>query len=164
MMKHLCYALLALLFLPLAYAQGSGGTGGAPADAGGVEGLVVMRSAHPFDETRSRLEAALRENDLTIIDRIDHSRNASQAGLGLLPTLLIVFGNPAAGTPLMQAERTVAIDLPQKMLVYQDNDGVFVAYNDPMYLAERHHLTGVDAILENVADTLQSVATAATAP
>ena len=94
---------------------------------------------------RSRLEAALRENDLTIIDRIDHSRNASQAGLGLLPTLLIVFGNPAAGTPLMQAERTVAIDLPQKMLVYQDNDGVFVAYNDPMYLAERHHLTGVDA-------------------
>ena len=164
MTKQLRCVFLALLLLPLAYAQQSGGTGGAPEDAGSAEGLIVVRSAHPFDETQSRLETALRENDLTIIDRIDHSRNASQAGLGLLPTLLIVFGNPAAGTPLMQAERTVAIDLPQKMLVYQDNDGVFVAYNDPMYLAERHHLTGVDTILENVAATLQKVTTAATAP
>ena len=96
-----------------------------------------------MEETLANLEAALEENGLLTVAVVDHSANAANAGLELPPTRLVIFGNPNVGTPLMQSERTVAIDLPQKMLIYEDEAGdVYAAYNDPQYLAQRHGLNG----------------------
>ena len=116
-----------------------------------------------MEETLANLEAALEEKGLITVAVVDHSANAANAGLELPPTRLVIFGNPNVGTPLMQAARTVAIDLPQKMLIYEDEAGdVYVAYNDPQYLAERHALTGVDEPLTTVSNALSNLANAAT--
>ena len=161
-MKRLRYALLTLCLLPFVYAQQSG-TGGEP--AGEVEGLVTLQSANSLADTEEELTRALEENGLTVFTVIDHAANAEEAGLDLLPTRLVVFGNPNLGTLLMKDARSVAIDLPQKMLLWEDADGnVFVSYNDPAYLAERHGLTGVDDTLATISGALQNLAGAATAP
>ena len=162
-MKRLRYALLTLCLLPFVYAQQGGGTGGEP--AGEVGGLVTLQSANSLADTEEELTRALEENGLTVFTVIDHAANAEEAGLDLLPTRLVVFGNPNLGTLLMQDARSVAIDLPQKMLLWEDADGnVFVSYNDPAYLAERHNLTGVDDTLETISGALQNLAGAATTP
>ena len=106
-------------------------------------GLVTLQSAHDFDTTLGRLTAALETKGITIFARIDHAAGAKKVGLELRPTMLIVFGNPAAGTPLMQAAQTAGIDLPLKALVWQDADKtVKLSYNDPAWIAERHALGG----------------------
>ncbi len=128
-------------------------------------GLVTLESANDVDTTQSKLEAALEEAGLMLVLVIDHAENAAGAGLELLPTRLVIFGNPEAGTPLMQRARSVAIDLPQKMLVWQDEAGaVFVSYNSPYYLGARHGLTGEDERLRMMADALANLAKAATRP
>ena len=125
-----------------------------------AEGLVVLESENSVDETYRRLERAVEDRaPLTILARVDHAANARSAGLRLPPTKLLIFGNPQLGTPLMQRARTVAIDLPQKMLVYEDDRGrVFIAYNDPFYLAERHGIDDDAAELEQVASALRGLA------
>ena len=159
-MKRIVYVFAALL-LPLAFAQTGGETGGSMT-GGEVEGLVTVQSANSVEDTLSKLEAALEENGLLTVAVVDHSANAANAGLELPPTRLVIFGNPNVGTPLMQAGRTVAIDLPQKMLIYEDEAGdVFVAYNDPQYLAERHGLSGVNEPLGMVSNALSNLANAA---
>lgn len=159
-MKY-AYAVLLALIVPLALTQ----TGGAEMMSGEVDGLVTVQSAYSVEETVSRLETALEENGLITVAVVDHSANAANAGLELPPTRLVIFGNPNVGTPLMQSARTVAIDLPQKMLVYEDEAGdVFAAYNDPAYLSERHGLSGVDEQLGIVTNALSNLADAATAP
>ena len=106
-----------------------------------IEGLVTRRSRHPPDETRMRLEAAIREKGLTLFVRIDHAAGAKAAGLALRPTDLLIFGNAKGGTPLMQAAQTTGIDLPLKILIWQDEQGVtWLSYNDPGWLARRHGL------------------------
>lgn len=128
-------------------------------------GLVTLQSAHDFDTTLGRLTAALEAKGITIFARIDHAAGAKNVGLELRPTMLIVFGNPAAGTPLMQAAQTAGIDLPLKALVWQDADKtVKLSYNDPAWIAERHALN--DKATEAVATigaALKSLATHATA-
>ena len=105
-------------------------------------------SGHPCRMPEEALWTVLSNPNLEIAAEVDHQSNAQSVGLQLRPTRLIVFGNPALGTPLMQASQTIGIDLPQKMLVYEDATGqVFVAYNDPGYLAERH---GVPASLDEI--------------
>ena len=127
-----------------------------------MDGLVTVSSVYSVERTLSRLEAAIEENGLLTVAVIDHSGNAENVGLELPPTRLVIFGNPNVGTPLMQAGRTVAIDLPQKMLIYEDDAGdVFVAYNDPRYLAQRHGLSGVDEQLGGVSNALSNLADAA---
>jgi uncharacterized protein (DUF302 family) len=125
----------------------SGATGAATGEAttgagsvGYLEGLVRVQSTRSVDDTFAALVAAIEGNEnLGLVAQIDHAANAASVGLTLRPTKLAVFGNPKLGTPLMADERTVGIDLPQKVLVYEAADGtVFVAYNDPFYLAERH--------------------------
>ena len=102
-------------------------------------GLVTVTSAHDFGTTLARLVAALGAKGITIFARIDHAAGAAGAGLALRPTTLLVFGNPVAGTPLMQAAQTAGIDLPLKALVWQDADGtVRLSYNDPAWVAARH--------------------------
>jgi len=104
-------------------------------------GLASKLSAFGAKETMDRLEAALKVGGATIFARIDHAAGAGSAGMELRPTEVIVFGNPQGGTPLMQAEQTIGIDLPLKALVWQDAAGaVWLSYNEPAWLAERHGL------------------------
>jgi uncharacterized protein (DUF302 family) len=129
-----------------------------------VRGLVVVDSPYDVAETVSRAQDAMEERGLTIMMTVDHGANAEGADLELRPTQLIVFGNPQLGTQLMQAGQTVAIDLPQKMLVWEDAEGqVHLAYNDPHYLAQRHNLSGVDEVLSKISGALSAIAEEATA-
>ena len=129
-----------------------------------VPGLVVVESPHSVAQTVTQLKSALETNGLTVIAEVDHSANAESVGLTLPPTYLVIFGNPNAGTPLMQEQRTVAVDLPQKMLVWEDAGTVYAAYNDPAYLAERHGLDPQGEGLSKVSAALANLAKAATAP
>jgi uncharacterized protein (DUF302 family) len=104
-----------------------------------IEGLTSVRSHSGFAETIRRLEAGIRARGLTLLARIDHSALAAEAGLSLRPTELFLFGNPRAGTPLMQANQTIGIDLPLKALVWEDGAGVvWISYNEPEWLVLRH--------------------------
>lgn len=128
-------------------------------------GMVVMESPHTVDETQARLEQALEENDLILVTVVAHDQNAANVDLELRPTRLVIFGNPNVGTQLMQAAQTIAIDLPQKMLIWEDEDGaVYVAYNDPAYLATRHDVPGLQDLIDNISGALEGLAEAATAP
>jgi len=94
--------------------------------------------------------------------RINHTQNAENADLTLRPTQVILFGNPVAGTALMNCGQTIAIDLPQKALFWQDENGKsWVSYNDPTYLQERHDLNGCAPVIEKVSNLLNGLATAA---
>lgn len=128
------------------------------------EGVVSMESANSFAVTYEKLRTTIEGNgNLQVIAELDHQQNARSVGLELGPTKLLVFGNPSLGTPLMQDEQAIGIDLPQKMLVYEDENGtVRVAYNDPYYLAERHGIEGKSEVLAKIATALNNLATAAT--
>jgi uncharacterized protein (DUF302 family) len=113
-------------------------------------GMIHLGSPHSVLETLARLETIVRGKGLTILAKIDHSGDAARAGLSMRPTQLIIFGNPKSGTPLMVASPSVAIDLPLKALVWQDDDGkVWLSYNSPDYLKERHAIP--DNLLQNIA-------------
>lgn len=104
-------------------------------------GLVTRRSQHSVKETLDRLEAALRAGGVTVFARIDHAAGAASVGMALRPTEVTIFGNPRAGTPLMQAVQTIGLDLPLRVLAWEDASGdVWVTYNDPAWLAARHAL------------------------
>lgn len=113
-------------------------------------GMVHFNSARSVSETFLRLEAIVRAKGIPIHARIDHSGDAAAAGLSMRPTKLLIFGVAAAGTPLMVASPTLAIDLPLKILVWQDENGfVWVSYNTPEYLQERHGFP--NDLLHNIA-------------
>ena len=102
-------------------------------------GLVTCISKFGPKETMDRLAAAVTTRGISIMARIDHAAAAAEIGMELRPTEVLIFGNPRAGTPLMQAVQTVGIDLPLKALVWQDEGGTtWLAYNDPQWLAQRH--------------------------
>jgi uncharacterized protein (DUF302 family) len=106
-----------------------------------TNGLTTVHSNFAAAETMDRLETEIKAAGMTIFARIDHGANASAVGLPLRTTILVIFGNAKGGTPLMQANPAAGIDLPLKALVYQDAAGqVWVAYNDPTWLADRHGL------------------------
>jgi uncharacterized protein (DUF302 family) len=110
--------------------------------------------------------AAITERGMAVFARIDHAGAAAKAGQDLRPTEVILFGNPRAGTPLMRATPTIGIDLPLKILVWQDETGkTWLAYNDPTWLVERHHAGGgTREILSAMTAALTAVARRATAP
>jgi len=102
-------------------------------------GLIRVASRHSFTETIDRLHAILAEKGMKMFAVVDHSGEAEKAGLRMLPTRVLIFGNPKGGTPLMTAAPSLAIDLPLKALVSEDETGkVMVTYNDPEYLRKRH--------------------------
>jgi len=106
-----------------------------------ARGLIRLTSPYPFDQTVGRLEAAIREAGVNLFCVVDHRAEGERVGLALRPTIVFVFGNPVAGTPVMVAAPTAAIDLPLKALVWQADDGqVWVACNDAQYLAARHDI------------------------
>jgi uncharacterized protein (DUF302 family) len=131
----------------------------------GAEGVTSVKSAHSVAETADRLESVLKEKGMTVFVRIDHAAGARSVGESLRPTQLVIFGNPKVGTPLMTCRQTIALDLPQKALIWEDEEGsVWLSYNEPAYLAHRHDLEGCRDVLAKVAKALSSFATAATAP
>lgn len=131
--------------------------------ASASNGLISVKSSHDVQTTADRLENALREKGMTVFIRINHAEGAQRVGEKLRPTELLIFGNPKVGTPLMQCSQTVAIDLPQKALVWQDEVGqVWLSYNDPAYLARRHGITECDDVIKKVEKALKNFARAAT--
>lgn len=129
------------------------------------DGLVTCVSSFGPKETMDRLAAAVTNHGISILARIDHAAAAAEVGMELRPTEVLIFGNPRAGTPLMQAMQTTGIDLPLKALVWRDEGGATrLAYNDPRWLAKRHGIdAGLDRIVAAMADVLAAVAKEATA-
>ena len=128
-----------------------------------VEGMATRPSRHDHAETLRRLEAAIGARGMTIFAHVDHAAGARDAGLDLRPTDLVIFGSAAAGTPLMAAAQTIGIDLPLKMLVWQDAEGrTSVAYIDPLWLVRRHSLPAdTDAVAARMQGALAAIATEA---
>jgi uncharacterized protein (DUF302 family) len=120
-----------------------------------ADGLTTIVSAFGPNETMDRLEAEVKSKGLTVFARVDHAAGAVAVGLPLRPTELLIFGNAKGGTPLMQANQVVGIDLPLKALVYEDAARkVWLAYDNPSWIAQRHGLGAV------VAPTVQALAKA----
>jgi uncharacterized protein (DUF302 family) len=113
-------------------------------------GIVDVPSNHSVDQTVERLKDILQAKGITLFALIDHSGEAEKVGMKMSPTKLLIFGNPKGGTPLMLAAPSVAIDLPLKILVWEDSQGkVWLSYNSPEYLQERHGLP--QDLLQNIA-------------
>ena len=109
-----------------------------------IDGLILVPTQHTVAEVLTRIVSIAKARGLTVFAQIDFSGDAARSGLTLRPTGLVIFGNPAAGTPLMAATPTVAIDLPLKLLAFEDADGhTWVAYNEPEYLQRRHRFPEV---------------------
>jgi uncharacterized protein (DUF302 family) len=113
-------------------------------------GIVSIPSNHPVDQTVEKLEGMLHTKGVKLFALVDHSGEAERAGMQMRPTKLLIFGNPKAGTPLMVASPEIAIDLPLKILVWEDNNGkVWISYNSPAYLQARHKLP--PELVQNIA-------------
>ena len=123
-----------------------------------IAGITTKASAYSFDETLMRVVETVQAKGLTLFARIDHSIEAELAGLTMQPASVLVFGNPKAGTPLMVASPLIALELPLRALVWQDNAGnVRVSYTDPVFLAERFalpeelraNIAGIGALIDS---------------
>ena len=124
-----------------------------------IEGLTSIPGSLGPKETMDRLEAEIRAKGLTIFARIDHAAGAAEVGLPLAPTNLIIFGNARGGTPLMQSVQTVGIDLPLKILVWQDAaNNTWLSYNEPRWIAQRHGVADVESTIDKMADLLAAIA------
>jgi uncharacterized protein (DUF302 family) len=124
-----------------------------------MEGLTTIRSSFGPKETMDRLEAAIRSHGMTVFARIDHAAGAKEAGLTLAPTEVIIFGNARGGTPLMQSVQTVGIDLPLKILVWEDATGTtWLSYNEPSWIAQRHGLFEAEPLVAKMSDALSAIA------
>lgn len=135
-----------------------------PLAALGADGLIQIESPYSVEETLDRFETIAQERGLTIFARIDHAAGAASVDKTLRPTEVLIFGNPQGGTPFMECAQTIGIDLPLKMLAWEDAEGqVWVGYNDPAYLAERHEVAECGAV-EPITNALSNLVDAATAP
>lgn len=126
-------------------------------------GIISKTSTLDFEATYAKLRGVIENNpNLKIIAELNHQANAASVGLELNPTRIIMFGNPNLGTPLMQNVQTIGLDLPQKILVSQDSEGiVIVSYNNPLYLKDRHGITNQEVILNKIAGALDNITNAA---
>jgi uncharacterized protein (DUF302 family) len=123
-----------------------------------MEGLTSIRSTFGPKETMDRLEAEIRGQGMTVFARIDHSAGATEVGLTLPPTELIIFGNARGGTPLMQSAQTVGIDLPLKALVWEDTAGTtWLSYNEPGWIAQRHSVANAEQVVSKMAAALSAI-------
>jgi len=122
-------------------------------------GIISKKSNNSFDDTYySLIEIITNNPNLKIIAELNHQANAASVGLELRPTRIVLFGNPKLGTPLMQNAQTTGLDLPQKILVWQDVDNtVNISYNDPKYLQERHGITDTDEVLKKISNALDKI-------
>src|SRR5580693_5648915 len=123
-----------------------------------VEGLTTVPSHFAPKETMDRVETEISERGMNVFARIDHAAGAAEVGLILRPTELVIFGNARGGTPLMQSVQTIGIDLPLKVLVWQDAQGkVWLSYNEPAWIAQRHHVTSADPVVSKLGAALNTI-------
>ena len=131
--------------------------------AAAAEGLVAVKSPYAAKATMDRLEDVVKQRGLNVFARIDHAAGAAKVGKTLRPTELLIFGNPQGGTPFMECAQSVGIDLPLKALVWEDASAqVWVGYNDPAWLAQRHAVASCPAA-ENLRKALAGIAEATVA-
>ena len=122
------------------------------------EGMMLVESRLGPQETVNRLVAAVTSRGMSVVARVDHAAAAAGVGLELRPTEVVIFGNPSAGTLLMQEAQTMGIDLPLKALIWQDAESrTWLAYNDPHWLAQRHGVAG-DAVVAAMSKALDAIA------
>ena len=137
-MKRLIRSALALVFCGL-FVSG---------EALAADGLVALKSPYPAKETMNRFEDMAKQRGLNVFARIDHAAGAAKVGKILRPTEVLIFGSPQGGTPFMECEQSVGIDLPLKALVWEDAQGqVWLGYNDPAWLARRHEAASCPAVV-----------------
>jgi uncharacterized protein (DUF302 family) len=123
-----------------------------------MEGLTSIRSRFGPKETMDRLQAEIRAQGMTVFARIDHTAGAAEVGLTLAPTELIIFGNARGGTPLMQSVQTVGIDLPLKVLIWEDAGGkTWLSYNEPSWIAQRHSIANAEPVVSKMAAALSAI-------
>lgn len=128
-----------------------------------IAGLTTMASSFGLAQTIDRLESAIHEKGLTIFARIDHAAGAAEVGSTLRPTTLITFGDARGGTPLMQSVQTAGIDLPLKVLIWEDAASkTWVSYDEPSWIAQRHGATGVDEVVAKLSAVLKAISSRAT--
>lgn len=130
--------------------------------ANNADGMIRIKSNHSVSGTLNKLEAILKKKGMTIFKRVSHSEGATNVSMKLRDTELLIFGNPRIGTPLMLCQQTAALDLPQKALAYEDKQGqVWLAYNDPEYIVNRHHVTGCEKTIKKITAALSKLTGAA---
>lgn len=123
-----------------------------------ADGVITVQSNFDVEETTNRIERILKEKGMTLFNRINHSEGASKVGIELRDTELIIFGNPKVGSPLMKCQQSIAIDLPQKALIWEGDQGtVFITYNDPRYLQTRHNVTGCEKVFTKIGKALEGI-------
>jgi uncharacterized protein (DUF302 family) len=123
-----------------------------------VEGLVKIKSEHSVKVTLDRLEKVLKSKGITIAMRWNHSAKAKKVGIEMRDTELLVFGNPKLGSHIMTAEQTAGIDMPLKALAWKDASGqVWLGYNDPAYIAKRHHITDREDVVKKMSNALAAM-------
>jgi uncharacterized protein (DUF302 family) len=141
-MKHFvtAFALIALLSSPALVAD---------------DHLITKKSAHNVSQTLDRLVEALKQRNVAVVARVDHAAAAQRAGQALRPTEVLIFGNPKLGTPLMQANRKIGLDLPMKVLAWEDHSGqVWLAYTKPEHLKAQYAVSGQDETFREMAQAL----------
>jgi uncharacterized protein (DUF302 family) len=136
-----------------------------PALAGGIEGMIRKPSPHSVTKTLDRLEAVLEEKGITVALRWPHGERAAGVDIELRDTEVMIFGNPRIGSHLMTSSQTAGIDLPMKALAWRDADGrVWLAWNDPAYLAARHGIDDRAEVVQKMSGALDKLTAAAVAP
>lgn len=129
-----------------------------------ADGLISVKSPYSAKETMTRLESIVKDRELKVFAKIDHAAGATTIGKTLRPTELLIFGHPKGGTPLIECAQTAGIDLPLKALVWEDAGAqVWIAYNDPLYLAQRHGVATCP-VAEKLAKALADIVAAVIAP
>jgi len=127
-----------------------------------ADGMVDVKSSFGVKETGDKLESVLKEKGMTIFNRVKHSEAAKKVGIELRETELIIFGNPKIGSPLMKCQQSVAIDLPQKFLIWKDSEGnTMISYNNPRYLKKRHNISNCEEVISKIEKALAGIAEAA---
>ena len=122
------------------------------------EGIIDVPSQFTVDETADRLENILIDKGMLIFKRINHSESAEKVAIKLRNTQLIIFGNPKVGSMLMLCQQSIAIDLPLKALIWEDDKGkAWISYNDIKYLEQRHKVTGCDATISKMTKALAKI-------
>ncbi len=133
------------------------------AQADADNGLISKKSHYRVKETLDRLEVVLRKKGFTIVVRWSHDAGAKKVGIPLRPTEVLIFGNPKVGTHFMTSQQTAGIDLPMKMLAWQDAQGqVWLTYNDPAYIARRHGITDRGKVVAKMSKALDNFSRVAT--
>lgn len=130
--------------------------------ASAEDSIIRLSSQHSVSKTADQFVTTIQEKGFNVFARVDHKANAEKVGMELRPTQVVIFGNPKVGTKLMQCSQEVAIDLPQKALIYEDKQGkTWIAYNNPMYLKDRHGMKGCDQVLAKINGVLNNMASQA---